>query len=83
MFKKIFTTIMVCFFCASMATAADQIRQKDQKQDQKKDGSCKMIQMDDSQNQNMAALKQRIRKRDGSCQTGLTENVSDKLMAAD
>jgi hypothetical protein len=61
MVKKVIASIMVIFFCASIASAADQIRQKGQKQDQKRDGSCGIIQMDDGQEQRLAANQTRTR----------------------
>jgi len=80
MVKKIFASIMVIFFCASIASAADQIRQKGQMQDQKRDGSCGIIQMDDGQEQSLAANQTRTRnpirdrKKDGSCESYLTKD---------
>lgn len=83
MFKKILTTTTVLLFCTGMATAADQIKQKDRTQTPKRDGSCSMIQVDDSQNHDLAALKKRIQKKDGSCDTPLSGDASGQLMAAD
>ncbi len=83
MFKKILTTATALLFCAGMATAADQIKQKDRTQTPKRDGSCGMIQMDDCRNHDLAALKKRIQKKDGTCDTSLSGDVSGQLMAAD
>ena len=87
MVKKIFASLMVICFYASLASAADQIRQKGQKQDQKRDGSCGIIQVDDGQNQSLAASQTRTRnpirdrKKDGSCQTTLTQDHGIYLSA--
>jgi hypothetical protein len=88
MFKKIFVTMTVLLFCASMAIARDQVRQKGQKKDQKRDGSCEMIHMDDGQSQKLAQQnrnrnQKRNQKRNGDCQTSLTHDISNHLMTAD
>ena len=88
MLKKIFAAITVLLFCSSMAVAGDQIRQKGQKKDQKRDGSCEMIQINDGQNhelaqQNRNRNQKRNQKQSGECQTSLTIDNSGRLMAAD
>jgi hypothetical protein len=73
MIRKIVVAMMAILFCASLAGAADQVRKKDQQQDRKRDGSCKMIQVSDEQNLKLAADQIRTRnpikdrKNDGSC----------------
>ena len=80
MAKQIFAFFMVIFFCSSIAFAATQTNQKDQKRTQKRDGSCGIIELDNGQSQHLAADQTRKRtpkqdrKKDGSCKTSLTED---------
>jgi hypothetical protein len=88
MLKKIFATITMLLFCTSIAIAGDQIRQKGQKKDQKRDGSCEMIQMGNGQYQEVAQQnrnrnQKRNQKRSGERQTSLTIDWSGQLLAAD
>jgi hypothetical protein len=88
MVKKIVVSIMAILFCASLATAAEQIKKKDQQQDRKRDGSCKMIQVDNEQNQKLAADQIRTRnpirdrKKDGSCKASFIDE-DGLLISAD
>ena len=75
MFKKVVTGIMVVFFCAGIASAADQIREK--KRDRLRDGSCQeesLIQSKGNISNLLAAdqiksqKKDRKKLKDGSCQ---------------
>jgi len=91
MVKKIVTSFIVMFFCASLAIAADQIKEKEQKQDriQKKDGTCEMIQTGSMQKQIMAKdqiqkrdqLRTPERKRDGSCEMIQTGSMPYQIIA--
>jgi len=87
MIRKIVVAMMAILFCASLATAADQIKKKDQQQDRKKDGSCKMIQVDNEQNQKLAADQIRTRnpikdrKKDGTCKVALIEDDALSISA--
>jgi hypothetical protein len=80
MTKQIFAFIMVIFFCSSLALAATQPGQKDQKRTQKRSGSCSIIEVDNGQSQHLAADQTRTRKpspdrkRDRDCKTSLTED---------
>lgn len=80
MAKQIFAFFMVLFFCSTLAFAATQTGQKDQKRTQNRDGSCSIIELDNGQSQHLAADQTRKRtpkqdrKKDGSCNTSLTED---------
>lgn len=58
--KRIFASIVIMFFCTSLAIAAESNRTRTK--DQKKDQECKIIRLDTMQNQIIA--KDQIRKRD-------------------
>lgn len=72
---------MIIFFCASVASAADQIRtQKDPVKDQKKlkDGPCQMMDSGSilltadqlrTRDQIKSKSKDRLKLKDGSCQS--------------
>jgi hypothetical protein len=81
MAKQIFAFFMVFFFCSTLAFAATQTNQKDQKRNQKQSGSCSIIELDNGQFQLLVAEQTRTRKpptqdrkNDGSCKTSLTED---------
>jgi hypothetical protein len=84
MVKKMVVAMMTLLFCASLAIAADQTKQKDQQQDKKRDGSCKMTQVNNEQGVTLAADQIRKRnpirdrKKDGSC--GLFLNRDEGLI---
>jgi hypothetical protein len=68
MAKQIFAFFMVIFFCSTLAFAATQTNQKDQKKAQKRSGSCSIIEVDNGQSQHLAAVQTKTRK------TSLTED---------
>jgi len=80
MSKQIFAFFMVIFFCSTLAFAATQTNQKDQKRTQKRSGSCSIIEVDNGQSQHLAAGQTRTgtpsqdRKKDRDCKTSLTED---------
>ena len=78
--KQIFAFFMVFFVCSTLAFAATQTNQKDQKRTQKRSGSCSMIELDNGQSQQLAADQIRTRtptqdrKKDRDCKSSLTED---------
>jgi hypothetical protein len=80
MTKQIFAFFMVFFFCSSLAFAATQTGQKDQKKNQNRSGSCSIIEVDNGQSHHLAAGQTRTRtpsqdrKKDRDCKTSLTED---------
>ena len=80
MAKQIFVFFMVFFFCSTLAFAATQTNQKDQKRTQKRSGSCSIIELDNGQSQQLAADQTRTRKptqdrkKDRDCKSSLTED---------
>jgi hypothetical protein len=80
MAKQIFAFFMVIFFCSTLAFAATQTNQKDQKKAPKRSGSCSIIEVENGQSQHLAAVQTKTRtskqdrKKDGSCKTSLTED---------
>ncbi|MBA3027610.1 MAG: hypothetical protein FP816_02185 [Desulfobacteraceae bacterium] len=78
MFKKIFSSMMIIFFCASVASAADQMRTRTPIKDQKKlkDGSCQMmnsgsmlLSADQLKTRDQIKSKDRLKLKDGSCKS--------------
>lgn len=80
MAKQIFAFFMVIFFCSTLAFAATQTNQKDQKKAQKGSGSCGIIEVDNGESQHLAADQIRTRKptqdrkKDRDCKSSLTED---------
>ena len=95
MIKKVFSSMMIIFFCAGVATAADQLRTRNPVKDQKmlKDGSCRMLENDAADSILAAAANQngkrnlnrnqnRNRFKTGTLESALF-NGHSVLMAAD
>jgi len=92
MIKRIFTSILVVFFCAGLAIAADQERSKSQDpiKQQKKDQSCQTVKADSMSHQILVKQSRQMkgnqngdlqRDRDGSCQTVKADSMSYQILA--
>ena len=81
MIKKVFTSILIVFFCASIALAAEQkqTRKKNQVGEQKRVRSCDVIHSDLTEHQMIVKQNRHMKRtpngdqdrlRDGSCLKG-------------
>jgi len=92
MIKRIFTSILVVFFCAGLAIAdgQDRINSKDQDKQQQKAKSCQTVKADSMSYQILAEQSRQMKGnqngepktlRDGSCQTVKADSMSYQILA--
>jgi hypothetical protein len=76
MLKKIFSTMMIVFFCAGVASAADQLRTRDtiKTPTKLKDGSCRMLENDSRENPMIAAAQNRNCNQKGTLNRNQNRN---------